>query len=69
MSERGVKLANGALVVAYSLGVITALVHSAQQPTVYWSTSNDRCVRVEFADGTAGSCNDLPDTYDTTWVK
>lgn len=37
-------------------------------PVVYWSTSQDKCVKVVY-NGIESGCDKLPDRYERVWVK
>lgn len=37
-------------------------------PVVYWSHSQNKCVRV-IQDGVEYDCSNLPDKYERVWVK
>lgn len=37
-------------------------------PVVYWSTSENRCVKVVH-DGIETDCSELPEKYERVWVK
>lgn len=37
-------------------------------PVVYWSTSQDKCVKIIY-DGVESDCSELPEKYERVWVK
>lgn len=46
-----------------------ALIDYLDMPTVYESWTDRECVRVEAADGTPMSCDDLPTKFHHVWVE
>ena len=43
---------------------VAMVVYIRQLPIVYWSVSQDKCVRCEGCD-----CSNLPDRYERIWVR
>lgn len=41
----------------------------ANMPEVEVSNASGECVRVVYADGKTGTCNQLPERFDRVWVK
>lgn len=47
--------------------LVWAFIVATDQPDVIFSYSSKKCVRVINADGTAGSCNNLPAKFNFIW--
>jgi len=45
------------------------LIDYLDMPTVYESWSSRECVRVEAADGSPMSCDDIPSKFHHVWVE
>lgn len=50
------------------LGALHVIRSALDRPDVYTSYLTQQCVKVVNADGTAGSCDALPETYNNHWV-
>lgn len=63
----------GLLSAAFGLILLAVLLWTVWDatglPRVYESWTTRECVRVEYLDGSAGDCSDLPDRYHHTWVE
>lgn len=51
------------------LGALHVIRSALDRPDVYTSYLTQQCVKVVNADGTPGSCDALPATYNNIWVE
>ncbi|WVW77440.1 hypothetical protein Bhz59_00054 [Stenotrophomonas phage vB_SmaS_Bhz59] len=62
-----------ALIAVMFLGLILAVVALTRsildKPDVYTSDLTRECVKVVNSDGSEGSCDNLPETYNNIWVE
>ncbi len=50
-------------------GIIMFIIeYSFALPDVYWSESENRCVKVMY-DGVESDCSELPEQYNRVWVR
>lgn len=49
--------------------MIATFADAMNTPEVIFSWSTKKCVRVQFMDGSVGSCDHLPEKYDHIWGK
>lgn len=52
-----------------ALGALHVIRSALDRPDVYTSYLTQQCVKVVNADGTPGSCDALPATYNNIWVE
>lgn len=50
-------------------GIVTALGSALDLTEVHKSWTTRECVHVVLSDGSAGSCDDLPNKYRVVWVR
>lgn len=64
---------HGMLVTCLSLGAVSLIAWAVwsylDMPTVQKNSVTRQCVRVILADGSPGSCHNLPDRYEVVWVQ
>lgn len=66
------KIANACLafgaIGAIALLTVVVFMKAVDVPTVLVDVNTKKCVEVMMADGTEGSCNNMPEKYERQWV-
>lgn len=54
--------------VAYIVSILCIIVVFEDKPIVYWSTSEDRCIKI-VVKNEEFDCSKMPKNYEIVWVK
>lgn len=58
-----------AVVIILAFGAGALMCKQLDRPDVIFSYSTGECLRVDNADGTHGSCDNIPDEYNHVWGR
>lgn len=57
------------MIISYVALIFAVLSSEENRPRVYESWATKKCAKVINSDGSEGSCDSLPDTYNHIWIK